>query len=184
VPGAISQVLVRGAAPLRDELRREVTEFKRAQRVQMRKALAVVAQGWKEQVRSKFKTSGTSYSLKSRKRVGRLEDVKRSVLFEGSAQTSLTVIGRIRPRVSWAAVHEFGKTITTRGTRTVRGRLREKKPYLVFIVGGRFVREESVKIPPRPFVDATVQAKASQAVDIIGEAFGVFSEGRGPARAA
>lgn len=171
---SINNILVRGAQPLRDELRRQAQEFKGAQRRQMRRALGVLAREWRSRVRSRFRTSGVSYSVKSRKRVGRMEDVRQRIGFEGSPETSLIVVGRITPRASWTPVHEFGRTIRPRAGR--RGDRR--KPYLVFIAGGQFVKTEEVRIPPRPFVDSVVQAKAQAAVDIIGEAFGVFSEGR------
>ncbi|HEC12315.1 MAG TPA: phage virion morphogenesis protein [Acidiferrobacteraceae bacterium] len=41
----------------------------------------------------------------------------------------------------YAAIHQFGGTITAKNA-----------PYLMFIVGGQFVKTKSVTIPARPFV--------------------------------
>jgi len=50
---------------------------------------------------------------------------------------------------AWAAVHQFGKTITAK-----------RAPYLTFRVGKRWARKKQVRVPARPFLGISSEDRA------------------------
>jgi len=158
-------------------LRQEMRAFKRAQRVQMRRAANVV----KDAVVARL-SSGSPLNVSGRaqrrgkpgrgrargKAVGPLF---RSIRVKIRDRGEFGVAGFIRPamRGFYGRFHELGLDATAE-TRAVVDKRRGRAERIV-------KRSHRFHLPPRPYLEPTARAKRDQVVAMLGDSFNVFHGG-------
>jgi len=181
-----------GVEALRRSIAREVVQFKREQKIKMRRATNVIRQDLRRRVRAEF------HHDKALRQFARAQGARRGS-FERSIGTRIfgqspEITGRIALfNRAYYSIHEAGGVIRAKGfdTRakrhrswTTAARLGRARAIVITSrlifpnrAGTGLVSAERVVIPAHPVFGPSAIAKRDEAVRIVGEAFDVFTRG-------
>lgn len=154
------------------QLRQEIRAFRRAQRLQMRRAGNLVKRAVEARLASGSPLRSRTHKGRRGKSGKQIGPLVRSIRLRIIDRGDGPMVGMIRPamRGFYGRFHERGLDATSE-RRVVLDRRRGRRAREV-------MRSHRFRLPPRPFLEPTARATRNQVLAILGDSFNVFQGGR------